>query len=214
MSAAGSVLRCPRTGTEYPPDHHYLCPEHQGEELVPGTASAARAAPDEPADVAGQPRPVCWNCRARSPNAHSATCATCHESLVPPVLVVRFPRGAVIVQAAGESAELGRAGEYGHVFARHPNVSRWHATVSVDGQGDAWLTPNPNAPNGTFVNDVEIADRTRIGPGDRIRLATDRPPHPGPTSEPVRQPAREPAPEPQPAASRRSVSTQQYPAST
>ena len=59
-------------------------------------------------------------------------------------------------------------------------MSRRHATASVDAQGDAWITPNPTAPNGTFVNGTEIRQRTQVQPGDRIRFATDQEPHPGP----------------------------------
>jgi hypothetical protein len=189
-------LWCHRSGKEYPPDR-YLCPDHPGEELVPRPAAPAAAAPGQADGGGDRPRSVCWKCRKAAPNATVSTCVRCHESLVPPVLVVEFPGGSVIVRARSESVELGRAGAFGHVFARYPNVSRWHATASVDASGDAWLIPNPAAPNGTFVNGEEITDRTRIEPENQVRFATDRGPHIGPVSERVRQPHREPMPGPE-----------------
>lgn len=112
-------------------------------------------------------------------------------------MIIPFPAGSVVLLAPAATAELGRAGEYGNLFAHHPNVSRHHARVTVDEAGQAWIAPVPAAPNGTFVNDREIFNRTRIQPGDRIRLATDQGPHPGPVSEGIRQPHREPVRRPQ-----------------
>lgn len=194
-SEGTAMLWCPRNKKEYPPDH-YLCPEHPGEELVPRPAEPGAAESGEADDGADRPRTVCWKCGTTSPNTRNSTCVECHESLVPPALVVEFPGGPVVVRARGESVELGRAGAYGHIFARYPNVSRWHATVNVDAHGEAWLTPNPVAPNGTFVNGEEISDRTLVQPGDEIRFAADRGPHVGPVSERVRQPYREPVGQP------------------
>lgn len=170
----------------------HSCPIHGSIEL---TEAPARTTRPEPADEEpDRTRAVCWSCGTQSTNRTNETCAECHESLVPPALAVTFPNGRVIVRGRSESADLGRAGAYAHVFEAYPNVSRAHATVGVDANGDAWLEPDPAAPNGTFVNDVEIRGRTCIKPGDRIRFATDRGPHPGPTSEPVRLPQREPIP--------------------
>ena len=134
----------------------------------------------------------CWNYGTRSKDATNTTCSHCHESLVPPALLIDFPQGPVVVRTPGTSAELRRAGMYGHVFALYRNVSRWPATVSVDEHGDAWLTPHPAGPNGTFVNGSEIIARTPVRPADQIRLATDRGPNIGPVSERIRRPRLEP----------------------
>jgi hypothetical protein len=169
-----------------------FCSLHPGEELVPlpdGAGDVSGGTVDDETDL---PRTVCWKCRTASKDVTNATCTGCHESLVPPALVIEFPDGSVVVRTRETSAELGRAGTYGRVFARYPNVSRWHATISVDEQGDAWLTPNPAAPNGTFVNGSEIVDRTAVRPGDQIRFATDGGPSIGPVSERIRQPQQEP----------------------
>jgi hypothetical protein len=169
-----------------------FCPDHPGAELVP---------PDVPPDEAGaggddpgpyQPRAVCWKCGTRATDAVNDRCAVCHESLVPPALVIEFSDGPVVLTRPGMSADLGRAGTYGHVFARYPNVSRLHATVNVDAQGDAWITPNPAAPNGTFVNDKEVVNRTPLTPADQLRFAAAAGPYLGPVSDRIRQPHREP----------------------
>lgn len=194
MSAApegAELLWCRLCDADYPAADLF-CRRHPTVELVPRPDEPAAAVPGGADGTAGQPRRVCWNCGTPSPNARNPTCASCHESLVPPALVIEFPDGAVVVATRGESAELGRAGRYGHVFARYPNVSRQHATVGVDEHGEAWVTPNPAAPNGTFVNGEEIGDRSPVHPGDQIRFATDRGPHIGPISERVRQPEQEP----------------------
>jgi hypothetical protein len=185
-----TTLWCRRSGKEYPGDS-YLCPEHPGEELVHRPVVAAEPEPARVEVVAGRPQAVCWNCKTVSPNAANTTCVRCHESLVAPMLVIEFEEGSVVVRSAGQSVELGRAGVYSHVFARYPNVSRWHATVGVDAQGEAWLTPNPSAPNGTFLNGHEILERKGIGPGDQIRFAAGKGPNPGPVSQLIRQPHRE-----------------------
>lgn len=178
-------LWCPRCERSYP-GANFFCPQHPGVELVPAPVRAGTAAPD-----ATERRAVCWSCGTPATDARNDTCARCHQPLVPPALVIRFPAGSVVLPARGTSAELGRAGEHGHVFARYPNVSRRHATVGVDEDGNAWLTPFPEAPNGTFVNGVEIYERTAMRNGDQIRFATDRGPNVGPISESITQPDRD-----------------------
>jgi hypothetical protein len=196
---AQEQLACPVNGQLFPAALIF-CPDHPGAELVPPSTpeSSGDSAPEsDGGDLDGstpdRPRTVCWKCGTRAVDATNDTCATCHESLVPPVLVIEFPDGPVVLTAPGMSADLGRAGTHGHVFARYPNVSRWHATVNVDGQGDAWITPNPAAPNGTFLNDKEIVNRTPLTPDDLLRFATDEGPHLGPVSDRIRQPRREPS---------------------
>ncbi|MFY1635206.1 FHA domain-containing protein [Solwaraspora sp. WMMB335] len=163
---------------------------HQGEELVAapvesGAATRPSAESDENVDVL---RTACWHCGAPYLNVRNDSCPHCHQPQEPPALIIPFPVGSVVLPASPTSVELGRAGEYGQLFAHHPNVSRRHATVTVDAAGEAWITPIPEAPNGTFVNDQEIIERTRIQQGDRIRFATDQGPHPGPVSSQIRQP--------------------------
>lgn len=171
------------------PDAGRFCPK-SGEELGPDPAdTTGRPAGAEPAH---EDLPTtCWRCGAASAHAANETCAICHQPLVPPDLVIDFPAGSVVLRSRSTSVVLGRAGEYGQLFADHPNVSRRHATVGVDEASDPWIAPFPEAPNGTFVNGSEILCRTAIHPGDRIRFATDRAPHPGPASQPIRQPNRE-----------------------
>ncbi|WP_157745749.1 FHA domain-containing protein [Micromonospora purpureochromogenes] len=159
---------------------------------VPDVTEPVAASEAEPETVAGAaPAPECWSCGARATDSRNDRCTVCHQSLVPPALVISFPSGSVVLPARPSSTELGRAGEHGHMFARYPNVSRRHATVSVDEEETAWITPFPEAPNGTFVNGTEIHDRTRVRPGDQIRFATDQEPHVGPVSESIRQPGRD-----------------------
>jgi hypothetical protein len=186
-------LYCPRCRENYPADTGCFCPKHRGVELIPAPAATdpePSAAPRPAPGPATEPATECWSCRARATDSRSDRCTACHHSLIPPALVIRFPSGSVVLPARRSSAELGRAGEHGHVFARYPNVSRRHATVNVDEDGNAWITPFPEAPNGTFVNGTEIRERTRVGTGDQIRFATDQEPHVGPVSESISQPAR------------------------
>jgi hypothetical protein len=175
-------LWCPQ-GKKRHPGSEFFCPEHPGVELVPPPVAAAPAAAE-----AAKAAEVCWSCGTRATEARNDTCTTCHQSLVPPALVIKFSTGTVVLPVRRTSAELGRAGEHSHVFDRYPNVSGRHALVSVDEDGNAWLTPFPEAPNGTFVNGREIHERTRVQHGDQIRFATDQGPHVGPISESITQP--------------------------
>lgn len=194
---AQEQLACPVDGQLHPAALIF-CPDHPGAELVPPpppTTAGGGEPQDSDDSEPDRPRTVCWKCGTRAVDATNDTCAKCHESLVPPALVIEFPDGPVVLTAPGMSADLGRAGTHGHVFARYPNVSRWHATVNVDGQGDAWITPNPAAPNGTFVNGQEVVHRTPLTPDDQLRFAAAEGPRLGPVSDRIRQPRREPEPE-------------------
>lgn len=198
----GANLWCPRcrkpgveTGS--------FCSLHTGEELVPvpdtavpGTAGSGATGPGTAGQGTAGPgsagreerRTTCWDCGTPVTDARNDTCVRCHQPLAPPALVIRFATGTVVLRTRGTSAELGRAGEFRHVFANFPNVSRRHATVSADAAGSAWLTPFPEAPNGTFVNGREIHERTQVRQSDQIRFATDRPPLVGPISDSISQP--------------------------
>ncbi|GIF06853.1 FHA domain-containing protein [Actinoplanes siamensis] len=178
-------LWCPRGAERYPAGAGYFCPRHPGVELEP---ARVQEGPGAGGGAAGEPRAVCWACGARTTDVRNDTCTACHESLVPPALVIAFPAGRVVLPRRGTTAELGRAGEYGRLFARYPNVSRRHATAGVDEDGTAWLEPVPEAPNGTFVNDREIHGREPVRPGDRIRFAAGHGARTGPVSAPISQP--------------------------
>jgi len=160
------IWHCPICREEYPADRVF-CPEHSVElEPVPSveTESDLRGEPVE------HPRTVCWRCGHRSENQRNTHCEKCKESLIPPALVVKFPHGLVVLRR-DETVALGRLGRHGHVFARYPNVSRRHAVVRVDEEGKAWIDPEQAAPNGTFVNDIEIDKSTSLASGDEVRFA-------------------------------------------
>jgi len=177
---------CPTCDRTY---EGYLCPVH-GDDLVPKPADA----PEREPVAAGEPEPageVCWRCGERALNLTNENCHECHATVNRPALFIRFPAGEVLLADRNTSVELGRAGTHGRLFASHPNVSRRHATVGVDADGDAWIEPFPEAPNGTFINDHEIMEWTTVKPGDKIRFATDRGPTPGPVTVTIRRPAME-----------------------
>jgi hypothetical protein len=147
-------------------------------------ASAAEAPPPVPPQAPKDPetgrrwsKDVCWHCGERTPSPENMSCLEmgCRKSLVPPAVHIRFPHGDVEVQP-GERVELGRHGACSPVFASHPNVSRRHAAVAVDDDGQVWIEAL-HAVNGTFVNGVEIAVSTRkaLLPGDDLRFAVDVP---------------------------------------
>src|ERR1700677_2470920 len=94
------------------------------------------------------------------------------------VLRLAFPAGNVEVPAA-TSLLLGRDPAESLVaaaFAEFDNVSRRHATVTVDDSGHATIR-DEGSTNGTFVNDDRVlpAADVRLVDGDRIRLAADVP---------------------------------------
>jgi FHA domain/Double zinc ribbon len=112
-----------------------------------------------------------------------ASCPTCGRTLVPVagrispvVLRLSFPTGNVDVPA-GTSLVLGRdPGEslVAAAFAPFENVSRRHATVTVNDAGEATIR-DEHSTNGTFVNGDRVLPGTdvRIGNGDKVRLAAD-----------------------------------------
>lgn len=184
---SGTRIWCRHCQKKYPDWRWDFCPEHPSTELTEVPESTGQAAEPDP----DERHSTCWSCGAWSTHADNDTCPECHESLVRPALVIDFPTGSVVLRDHSSSAVLGRAGDHGRIFAGYPNVSGRHALISVDEAGEAWLTPFPEAPNGTFVNDEEIQVRTAITPSDRVRFGTDQQPRPGPVSERIRQPFRE-----------------------
>jgi len=129
---------------------------------------AARACPNcgipaaDPADL------VCAHCRQPLPQTQA--------NISPVVLRLTFPTGNVDVPA-GTSLLLGRDPQESLVaaaFARFENVSRRHATVSVDDAGHATVR-DEGSTNGTWVNDDRVLPGVdvRLADGDNLRLAAD-----------------------------------------
>ena len=92
------------------------------------------------------------------------------------VLRIAFPAGNVDVPA-GTSMLLGRDPAESLVAAAFDgceNVSRRHATVTVDDAGNATIR-DENSTNGTFVNGDRVLPglEVRIKDGDSVRLAGD-----------------------------------------
>jgi pSer/pThr/pTyr-binding forkhead associated (FHA) protein len=97
-------------------------------------------------------------------------------SISPAVLRLAFPTGNVEVPA-GTSLLLGRDPTESLVaaaFAEFENVSRKHATVTVDDAGHATIR-DEHSTNGTFVNGDRVLPGTavRLADGDMVRLAAD-----------------------------------------
>ena len=92
------------------------------------------------------------------------------------VLRLAFPTGNVEVPA-GTSLLLGRDPQESLVaaaFAGFDNVSRRHATVTVDDAGRASIR-DEHSTNGTFVNGDRVLPGTtvRLADGDTVRLGGD-----------------------------------------
>jgi pSer/pThr/pTyr-binding forkhead associated (FHA) protein len=92
------------------------------------------------------------------------------------VLRLSFPTGNVEVPA-GTSLLLGRDPAESLVaaaFSQYENVSRRHATVTVDDSGHASIR-DEHSTNGTFVNGDRVLPGTavRLADGDVVRLAAD-----------------------------------------
>lgn len=98
------------------------------------------------------------------------------RSISPAVLRLSFPTGNVEIPA-GTSLLLGRDPAESLVaaaFARYENVSRRHATVTMDDDGHASIR-DENSTNGTFVNGDRVLPgvAVRLADGDVVRLAAD-----------------------------------------
>jgi hypothetical protein len=103
------------------------------------------------------------------PNDHSGSISSA-------VLRLAFPTGNVEVPA-GTSLLLGRDPAESLVaaaFAACENVSRRHATVTMDDDGHASIQ-DENSTNGTFVNGDRVLPgiAVRLADGDVVRLAAD-----------------------------------------
>ena len=126
----------------------------------------------------------CPHCGARVPDPSDLWCLECRAPLPgtgqrrisPVVLRIAFPTGNVEIPA-GTSLLLGRDPAHSLVaaaFAHFDNVSRRHATVTVDDSGRATIR-DEGSTNGTFVNDDRAIPGTevRLVDGDRLRFGAD-----------------------------------------
>jgi len=126
---------------------------------------------------------TCPRCGTAAPDPADVVCSTCGERLPhgargisTVVMRITFPTGNVDIPA-GTSVMLGRDPAESLVaaaFAHFDNVSRRHATVTVDDSGRAAIR-DEGSTNGTFVNDDRATAGTeiRLVDGDRVRLGAD-----------------------------------------
>ena len=178
-----AILTCPNCAVRVQPED-LICfrcganlprPEPAEEDLPTPTVSQKYITGDQPA---------CPNCGARIPDPGDLWCLECRAPLPgtgqrrisPVVLRIAFPTGNVEVPA-GTSLLLGRDPAQSLVaaaFARFDNVSRRHATVTVDDSGRAAIR-DEGSTNGTFINDDRALPGTevRLVDGDRVRLGAD-----------------------------------------
>ncbi len=144
----------------------------------------ACAATVKPSDL------ICFTCGANLPHAAAwdddQPAATIMQEFVKrddkpslisaSVLRLSFPTGNVEVPA-GTSLLLGRDPAESLVaaaFAGYENVSRRHATVTMDDAGHASIR-DEHSTNGTFVNGDRVLPgvAVRLADGDVVRLAAD-----------------------------------------
>jgi pSer/pThr/pTyr-binding forkhead associated (FHA) protein len=134
---------------------------------------------------------ICFTCGANLPRTaareddYPAPTTVMQEYLTPAerspsisaaVLRLSFPTGNVEVPA-GTTLLLGRDPAESLVaaaFANYENVSRRHATVTMDDGGHASIR-DENSTNGTFVNGDRVLPGivVRLADGDVVRLAAD-----------------------------------------
>jgi pSer/pThr/pTyr-binding forkhead associated (FHA) protein len=134
---------------------------------------------------------ICFTCGANLPRAapgdddYPAPTTVMQEylkpserraSISPAVLRLSFPTGNVEVPA-GTTLLLGRDPAESLVaaaFANYENVSRRHATVTMDDGGHASIR-DENSTNGTYVNGDRVLPgvAVRLADGDVVRLAAD-----------------------------------------
>src|SRR5580693_5379511 len=133
---------------------------------------------------------ICFTCGANLPRSASGDDAPAPatvmqqylrpdhqaQSISSAVLRLAFPTGNVEVPA-GTSLLLGRDPAESLVaaaFAEFDNVSRRHATVTVDDSGHATIR-DEHSTNGTFVNGDRVLPgaTVRLADGDSVRLGAD-----------------------------------------
>jgi hypothetical protein len=147
---------------------------HEEEQATPPTIMQAQLRRD-------RSQAACPQCGTPAADPADVICARCGQPLPqthvsPIVLRLLFPTGTVDVPA-GTSLLLGRDPQESLVaaaFARFENVSRRHATISVDDAGHA-IVRDENSTNGTWVNGDRVLPGVdvRLADGDSLRLAAD-----------------------------------------
>jgi pSer/pThr/pTyr-binding forkhead associated (FHA) protein len=150
---------------------------------------ATRTCPDCATEV-GAADLICFTCGANLPRITSAddpplpitvaqkavSSDKAGRRISSAVLRITFPAGNVEVPA-GTSVLLGRDPAESLVaaaFEQCENVSRRHASITVDDVGHATIR-DENSTNGTFVNNDRLLPGTdvRLVNGDTVRLAAD-----------------------------------------
>jgi hypothetical protein len=120
---------------------------------------------------------MCPHCEAVITDPHATVCVQCLRPLrPPPVLRLTFPAGEVKIPV-GQRLVLGRdAGQspVAGTFTQYDNVSRRHATVSLDPAGQPRVR-DEGSTNGTYVNGERIPPGVEVPlrEGDSLRLAAD-----------------------------------------
>ena len=150
---------------------------------------ATRTCPDCATEV-GAVDLICFTCGANLPRIRSAddpplpitvaqkavSAENAGRRISSAVLRITFPAGNVEVPA-GTSVLLGRDPAESLVaaaFEQCENVSRRHASITVDDAGHATIR-DEHSTNGTFVNNDRLLPGTevRLVDGDTVRLAAD-----------------------------------------
>ena len=179
-----AILTCPNCAVRVQPEDLicFRCGAN-----LPRSASAAEDLPTPTVSqkyLSADYQQACPHCGARVPDPSDLWCLECRAPLPgtgqrrisPVVLRIAFPTGNVEIPA-GTSLLLGRDPAQSLVaaaFAHFDNVSRRHATVTVDDSGRATIR-DEGSTNGTFVNDDRAIPGTevRLVDGDRLRFGAD-----------------------------------------
>ncbi|WP_433179239.1 FHA domain-containing protein [Actinoallomurus sp. CA-150999] len=176
------------------PQQQYAPPQQQqgyggGGYGAPG-APHVPPPPREPTMTGGESTaaftPFCPHCGADIPDIGNPVCVSClrplHDQAGGPgqqqqlTVFVQFSSGELQC-TAGQELVLGRDPVQSPVagtFSRFDNVSRRHATIGIDGNGQAWVR-DERSTNGTFINDrrLQPGEQAPIRDGDSVRLAAD-----------------------------------------
>jgi hypothetical protein len=140
-------------------------PEATPEETPPERERPPRSCP---------PR-SCPHCGAPVPHPRNQQCVRCNQPLTLPALRLELAWGGQIDVNRGEQVVIGRhpeASPHAELFRAHGNVSRVHATIGVDAQGQAWIRQE-GMTNTTHLNGkpLELRRETPLDDGDELRLA-------------------------------------------
>lgn len=134
-----------------------------------------------PMQHAGQMTRICSECgNHNAPNARK--CSACGEDIsdiVPteeinlqPVKACRFSlqsyNGDFVFEIPEEGCTVGRENAMSDYLSSKSFVSRQHASFKIE--EDKLYIENISKTNFTYVNNVKIADRTELKPGDEIGL--------------------------------------------